>query len=748
MPRFFPVSTRIVAALLLVLGLTTSVPLAAQDEAEAPAEQPAVTSPLVQRLLTETFDTPGDRLRAILLMIQADHAFAARPLIEQMVVDQLDDQQLAALERRFGAATILELGSEAELQPLAHELALQILAAAKREASDPQKLAALVDQLRLDSLGQQRAAIIELRRAGPDAVLPLLRVLSDPQAAEDHDRILLGLRSLGDNAIGPLTATLDAPDAALRVAALRTLGSLGEFDVVPLMLRALYSERAAPEEHQAAAQAIARIAGSVPSMGEALKLLKQRIAELQQNATIDPSTVAIESELWRWDSMAAAPVGELADRQFATAVELSRLAGIALEIDPEDPDVRRAYLGSTLETAALLGGMDESQVAFFIDQFGVDALDDLLRHSLDGPFLAGATLCAQLLGQHGAAELVYRDAPQLSPLVKAATAAGDRRLRFAALEAVMQLNPSRTYPGRGEVINSLAYFAGGFGKPRAVIATTNASNGYRLSSYLSQLGFATEIYGHPGNLVRRALDDGDCELAVIDVGFVRMTANDAISQLRADARTEKLPIGVFSSVALEPKAQRLIRRYPLVGLVLNVDVAATVGEQVERLLASAYPRQVTQDLRRTQALAALEYLLRLSGEGHPQDLARVSEVVLAAMDDPEMATAAVSILKSVGTHEAQRRLVEVASQTGRPIGIRKQAAAAFTINVLDHGTLLTSEEILRQYDRYNGSRNETPETQQVLGSILDAIELRADPIPETTKVVLEARQKSQEKNLP
>lgn len=739
MPRFFPESARLLAALLVMMGIMTCAPLLAQDEVEVPAEQPVVTSPLVQRLLTETFETPGDRLRAILLMIKVKHAFAARPLIEEMLAAQLDDQQLEALERRFGVATILELAAEPELEPQAHELAIQILAAARRMATNPQRLATLVDQLRADSLGQQRAAISELRRAGPNAVAPLLQVLSDPQAAEAHDKILLGLRSLGEDARGPLTATLDAPDIALRVAALRALGGSGEFDTVPLMLRALYSAQATEEEREAAAAAIARIAGSVPTMGEALQLLKHRIAQLQQNARLDPNTVANESELWRWDSMEGIAVGELADRHFATAVELSRIAGIALEIDPEDPEQRRAYLGSTLETAALLGGMNDAQVAFIIDQFGIDALDDFLRHSLDWPFLSGATLAAQLLGQHGTAELVYRDAPELTPLVSAATSVGDRRLRFAALESVMQLDPGRTYAGRGEVINSLAYFAGGYGKPRALVATTNPSHGYRLSSYLTRLGFVTEIYDHPGNLVRRALEDGDCELALIDVGFVRMTANDAISQLRADARTAKMPVGVVSSAVLEPKAQRLVRRYPLVGLVLNVDDAATVGKQVERLLASAYPREVTQDLRRTQAIGALGFLLRLSGEDHPQDLARVSEVVLAAMDDPEMALVAISILKTVGTDHTQRRLVAVASQTARPIDIREQAAAAFTINVLNHGTLLTSQEILQQYDRYNRSRNEDPETQQVLGSILDVMELRGDPIPETTKTMLQTR---------
>ena len=41
------------------------------------------------------------------------------------------------------------------------------------------------------------------------------------------------------------------------------------------------------------------------------------------------------------------------------------------------------------------------------------------------------------------------------------------------------------------------------------------------------------------------------------------------------------------------------------------------------------------------------------------------------------------------------------------------------------GTLLTSDEILRQYDRYNAGENYDAETQQVLADLLDTIEARA-----------------------
>ena len=43
----------------------------------------------------------------------------------------------------------------------------------------------------------------------------------------------------------------------------------------------------------------------------------------------------------------------------------------------------------------------------------------------------------------------------------------------------------------------------------------------------------------------------------------------------------------------------------------------------------------------------------------------------------------------------------------------------------DFGILLTTAEITRQYDRYNASEALDGGTQEVLGAVLDAIELRS-----------------------
>jgi hypothetical protein len=74
-------------------------------------------------------------------------------------------------------------------------------------------------------------------------------------------------------------------------------------------------------------------------------------------------------------------------------------------------------------------------------------------------------------------------------------------------------------------------------------------------------------------------------------------------------------------------------------------------------------------------------------------------------------------------------LADVASETARALELRQATAVAFATNVKRYGTLLTTAEIARQYERYNASETFDKPTQQLLALMLDAIELRAGKAP-------------------
>ena len=127
--------------------------------------------------------------------------------------------------------------------------------------------------------------------------------------------------------------------------------------------------------------------------------------------------------------------------------------------------------------------------------------------------------------------------------------------------------------------------------------------------------------------------------------------------------------------------------------------------------------------RQNQAATALDWLARLSEDKQqPFDLQFVEPAVARALYVPALSRQAALVLANLPSATAQSALVDLAGRTVLPIAARQAAAAAFGRSVRLHGVLLTSGQILEQYNRYNASRTLDHDTQQVLAALLDAIE--------------------------
>ena len=144
--------------------------------------------------------------------------------------------------------------------------------------------------------------------------------------------------------------------------------------------------------------------------------------------------------------------------------------------------------------------------------------------------------------------------------------------------------------------------------------------------------------------------------------------------------------------------------------------------QVERLRAMAGRAAVSAEERRRQAAQTLRWIAELSAEPHPvYNLRQAEGSAMAVLHSPELGAQAVAVLEQMGTPASQRALVDLASR--RPSRwLRKVAVAAFVTSIQKHGVLLTTNEILAQYDRYNKSATADAETQHILGRILDTLE--------------------------
>jgi hypothetical protein len=150
-----------------------------------------------------------------------------------------------------------------------------------------------------------------------------------------------------------------------------------------------------------------------------------------------------------------------------------------------------------------------------------------------------------------------------------------------------------------------------------------------------------------------------------------------------------------------------------------------LARAVRRVLQLADTSIATPEERMRHAVAALDHLARLAEnrDDYPfYDLLRQEPRIEPALNTPQLSAKTAQTLGLFASPSSQRTLVGLASQNGRRLEQRQAAAAAFEIAVKRRGLLLTRDEILRQYDRYNMSRVLDRETQEVLGALLDAIE--------------------------
>jgi len=670
-------------------------------------------------------------VRLAKVLVDLNALAPARGLIAQVIAAQPDAETLTALSERFGTATFVKWKLTPQLNPEATQLSDAVLAAARQAASDPVRIAALVEQLGDPDPDQRRAAVVLLRTARADAVIALLSALADPRRADLHESVKAALAGQGQEAVGPLLAALSAPDAVFRAQVADVLGRLGDRTVSDYLL----APALAPDEPAAvrtAAQAALRsLLGHVPRpqvaaarlYRHALNLLNrdQRSAGVADDASAIPDGQAV-AEIWTWDVANNQPVAKAATPAETAIHGVVRLVSDARRLAPENPPIRRLHLASLLQS-----NMDAA--AETVAAEGVHVVDDLLVYSTANGDTTAAVAAAQILGRLGDEQLLHQSGVQPSPLAEAMRH-DDRRVRFAAVEAVMAINPQQAYPGSSYLPKALEFFLTSAGRPRALVAGIRPQEVQRQAGMLIEVGYdVTSVYT-TADVQRAAAASSDYELLLIDYHTAFPASGDLIQRLRRDGRTANTPIAIVAGVDSKRDADRLALRFDDVTAIIRPPNPEALQFQIGPALARSGGERVSADERLQQAAQALAWtqaLIDPPADGRQRgfyDLSRLERPLLDALWAPSLSAAAAEALARLGKPAGQRALVDMASRPSQPLAARQAAAEAFGHSVRQHGILLTSVEMLRQYDRYNQSETLDNETQAVLGSILDALEQR------------------------
>jgi CheY-like chemotaxis protein len=734
------------AAILLLAITFIGVSHAAQDEGDEPDDKPAAKAeerkrrpsndPAVQALLDTKPSTPAELLTTIDLLIELRAIDDAYGLVKRLSEAKLDDEAWSKLVEKFGSALFLRLALIGDLQPEGGQVSDAAMTAADRRARDPARLTELIDQLQDGSPAVSRGAMTRLLAGREAAIGALTAALIDPARQAQRPILRTALARFGREAEASLIAMARAPRPEVQLEGIHALAELGQSATGLDLLAPALLDKTPAEVKAAARDALVNLIGRVPERDEAVTALSRKAREGFVVILEEPDLEASMGSEWRWDDGRSALVFAPAPRLVVQLDRAADWAGDAALLSPRSREAVWLSLAARSEAEHYRAGIDQppptgpgTAVALLASE-DVDVIEGLLNFALSSGHTVAAAAAARALGAIAAPEVLYRLEPEPGSLVEAARS-GDRRLRFTALEAIMRLNPQRPYPGSSLVIEAMGYLAGSFAAPRAMAADARTAEVERQSGLLAELGFETEVATNQRDVVAETISSPDYLFALIDYSLAAPTSGQLLQRLRRDNRTARLPIGIVASTDDLESARRLSRQTPLSAVIYRPVDTAGLDWQLQRLLAQAGRRMVPLDERLRQARQTLDWLAEIASK--PQDiynLRRIEVPLTAAVQVAELSPPAAFVLGTLGTATSQTTLLDVVGQLAQAMEVRRAAARAFAGSVAQFGTLLTTREIHLQYERYNQSEQQDPETQAVLASILDAIEARADAAAE------------------
>jgi len=723
---------------LCVVAAASSAVHARAQEAPVAAEAAPATAPVqivkhdpaVDTIVASNPTTPGQLLRAALVLADLDHVDLAKKYLKQLADSKPDEKALADAVVDVDSDMLVRIAGHKDLQPEGAQFAHAVLAAAAKRANDPHQLMAEIDKLEDQSAPVRKQAMAKLLAAHEDAVPAIVAALGDQSRSAVQPAARGILVSIGADAIAPLVAALKTDDAALKVQIIDVLRKIGSRDAVVFLAAPATAASSPPGVRDAARRALAELQGATnPTSQDAAKLL---VAEIEQYLkherplAIDPDE---KVRVWRASATNPTPVKYSLSPAHAEAAIADRLARDLTLVAPDDPQARRLAL-VCLEVIAYDAGFDNRQQRAALEnsfKFGAEdakQVEDALGYAMSIKHWPAATVLAEILGDVGDRSFLESHDAQVRPLVTA-VGQGDRRTRFAAAEAIMKLKPASGFAGSSDLMAALAFFADSPGEKRALVGHPNAAIGGQLAATLAGMGYVADSVTNSRQAYLQATANGDYELVLLSGPLDRPPVWVLTQELRRDPRTAGLPIALLAEDVIgdADRLESIAGGDPRAAVFDRPLVPAEMKFRVERFAGTASDEIVPSAVREQQAHAALDWLKKLN-ELSPKDFdIRPYEAVLTrALHRGITSDAAADLLARIGTHTAQRSLTEIANTPSQPLSVRQTAAAAFSRAVRQHGIGLTSAEIVHQYDRYNQSMLEDQPTQQLLGMMLDALE--------------------------
>jgi hypothetical protein len=717
---------------LTIMMLLAFAPLACAQEAAPPAAAPAVDlaaaaqrSPAVAAVLDAPRETPADALSAVFTLVDLREFDVAEELLKPVIDSGLSPADQAQLVREFGTARFLVLARESNEHQIdgGSQFAEAALAASATEAAKPERIHQLLADLGSDSAAVRQAARSDLAATGIPAAQAALEALAASTDKEQRTNLLAGLVEMSPTVNPLVIAALAEGQGQFRRDVAELAGHLHLLEAIPSLATIAAGGDSDPEVVATAQAALTKMGHVVPDAHDALAVVKRELEKIDADIPSDSNPYGAAT--WWTFTPESKKFGsrELTSCEYQTA-NFARITHNLLHLSSATDVDRQLAIIAALEAGGLLATPTQG-LAAQLTSLAPDHLNSALAMAIKSDRIFAAISIAQMMAGFPNPALLESLDGTSAPLGQA-IAHPNHQLKFAALTALMKINPNRSFPGASYVPEALWQLAQSAGTEQAVIGAPIMAHADNWAGNLRALDFEVSPARTGVEVVQQALAAPRVMMILVDSDIGQPLLRETIYQLRAQPRLARVPIAVLSAdedLYLGEQLAKADKRLLSVSRPRSLEAMKSV---VERLMTLADP-PVPADERQANAIQAIEWLGELMANAGPYDeMLRDANVLEKAVYNPALAETTLRALANVGTAGSQRTLVDVASQAAQPMELRRLAAQSFAINRAKFGVLLSTEEIALQYDRYNASETATADVQEILGSLLDALEKKTN----------------------
>jgi hypothetical protein len=710
--------------------LLAFVPIARAQEDAPPPAAPAIDlaaaaqrSPAVGAVLDAPRETPAQMLSAVFTLVDLREFDVAEELLKSVTDAGLSPADQAALVREFGTARFLVLSRESKIHNIAEgiQFAEAALAASAEEAAKPERINQLIADLGSDSAATRQAARSDLAATGIPAAQAMLEALAASTDKQQRTNLLSGLVEMSPTVNPLVIAALADDQGQFRRDVAELAGHLHLLEAIPSLATMAAGGDSDPEVVATAQAALTKMGLSVPDANDALAVVKRELEKIDADIPSDSNPYGAAS-WWSFSPESKKfDARELTSCEYQTA-NFARVANNLLHLSTATDADRQLAIIAALEAGGLLATPAQG-LAAQLASLAPDQLNSALAMAIKSDRIFAAISIAQMLANYpNPASLESLDGTS-APLAQA-IAHPNHRLKFAALQALMKIDPNRSFPGASYVPEALWQVAQGAGPEQVVVGAPVMAHADNWAGYLRGLDFEVSPARTGVEIVQQALAAPRVTMILVDSNIGTPLVRETIYQLRAQPRLARVPIAVLNADEDLYLGEQLARADKRILSVSRPRSPEAMKAIVERLATLADP-PVPAEERQANAIQAIEWLGELFANASPYDeMLRDASVLERAVYNPALTETALKALANVGTAGAQRTLVDFASQSAQPMELRKLAAESFATNRTKFGVLLSTEEIAIQYDRYNASETATADVQALLGGLLDTLELK------------------------